>query len=87
MAEAPWVILVNEAFVRRYFPGEDPIGKSVRFWRAERQIVGVVGDVRFNGLNQPAGRRCIRRSSDADERPHRRRAHRRRSDVGRGAGA
>ena len=74
--------------MRRYFPGEDPIGKSVRFWRAERQIVGVVGDVRFNGLNQPVEPALYPSifqtpMSDLTVVVH----TRRRSDVGRSAGA
>ena len=43
-------IIVNQEFVRRMFPGQDPIGKRVRSWRDEnvyREIVGVVGDVRY----------------------------------------
>jgi putative ABC transport system permease protein len=44
------VIIVNRLFAERMFPGEDPIGKRVRSWRDEnllREIVGVVGDVRY----------------------------------------
>jgi predicted permease len=51
------VVVVNEAFVARYFPGEDPIGRRIgygdkaspRYWRT---IVGVVGDAR-DRLAQP----------------------------------
>jgi predicted permease len=51
-AQASPVALVNNAFVRRYFPNEDSIGKRIRLdtigldrpdWS---EIVGVVGDVR-----------------------------------------
>jgi predicted permease len=41
------VAIVNEAFVRRYLPGEQPIGKLVRLGRdtaARYEIVGVVAD-------------------------------------------
>jgi predicted permease len=41
------VAIVNEAFVRRYLPGQQPIGQSVRLGfdaNARREIVGVVGD-------------------------------------------
>jgi predicted permease len=43
------VAVVNEAVVRKYFPGEDPIGKRIRFPGAENPnpwlaIVGVVAD-------------------------------------------
>ncbi len=47
---APLVVVVNEAFVRRYFPGRNPIGRTVRFWDRSRQIVGVAHDERFRGL-------------------------------------
>ncbi|HTS10214.1 MAG TPA: ABC transporter permease [Candidatus Eisenbacteria bacterium] len=58
---APWAIVVNEAFVRKFFPDEDPIGKQVRLrfdpYPTEedrtRQIVGVVGDVKQYGLGRP----------------------------------
>jgi len=52
---APGVAIVNESFVRRYFPDEDPLGKRVEtpFQRNEfLTIVGVVGDVRQMGLDK-----------------------------------
>ena len=60
-ADAPRVALINETLQRRFFPGEDPIGKRLNTGN-ERQpvwneIVGVVGDVKYNGLadeTQPA---------------------------------
>lgn len=48
------VLVVSDAFVRRYFPSEDPLGKRIVFDDADktpREIVGVVGDVRRNGLD------------------------------------
>jgi putative ABC transport system permease protein len=44
------VMLVSESFVQRFLPGEEPIGKRVRWGREGRfrEIVGVVGDVRHN---------------------------------------
>ncbi len=49
------VILVNQEFVRRYFPGEDPIGKQLNAWSpVNYTIVGVVGDVKQIGLDQDA---------------------------------
>jgi putative ABC transport system permease protein len=56
-ADAPMVGLVNESFVRQYFPNENPIGARIRWAREEEikwfTIVGVVGDVKHFGLNQP----------------------------------
>ncbi len=43
---APRVIIVNEALVRRLYPNEDPIGRLLHFKDAAYQIVGVVGSVR-----------------------------------------
>jgi putative ABC transport system permease protein len=52
--KAPQVMIVNRAFVRRYFPAEDVLGKKLRpgvgsgsaAGPAWREIVGVVGDTR-----------------------------------------
>jgi putative ABC transport system permease protein len=51
------VILINEALARRYFAGEEPLGQHILIDDANdhplppRQIVGVVGNVHFEGLN------------------------------------
>ncbi|HLZ39582.1 MAG TPA: ABC transporter permease [Candidatus Sulfotelmatobacter sp.] len=53
-----WVVVVNEAFVQKFFPTEDPIGKQIRLRYdpypneedRPRQIVGVVGNVKHFGL-------------------------------------
>jgi predicted permease len=49
------VVVVNEAFVRRFSPQRDVIGRRVKFvWRGQAQdaeVVGVVGDVRNDGLD------------------------------------
>jgi predicted permease len=54
-ARVPHVVIVNEMFARRHFPGEDPIGRTLITGMAElpSQIVGVVADVRSTGLNTP----------------------------------
>lgn len=54
-AEAQRVAIVNETFVRRFFAGENPIGKQFRLSSPEApalQIVGVVEDGRYAGLNE-----------------------------------
>jgi len=61
-AAAPWAVVVNETFVRRFFPNEDPIGKQILLrydpypvdQERSRLIVGVVGDVKHWGLAEPA---------------------------------
>jgi putative ABC transport system permease protein len=48
--DGPFVIVVNEALGRTYFPGEDPVGRVTN----RGTIVGVVGDVRASALDRPA---------------------------------
>jgi len=50
----PMVWLVNEAFARRYWPGESAVGKTLRLGETPIQVVGVVGDVRQRSLTEPA---------------------------------
>jgi len=50
-SEAPLVAVVNEAFVRRHFPGGGRIlGEQIVVFGDPREIVGVAGDVKFQGL-------------------------------------
>lgn len=62
-AEAPRTAIVNDGLARRLWPREDPIGKRLRFglpgpekgWEGDwREVVGVVGDVRLNGITASA---------------------------------
>ena len=57
--DAPRVVIINETMARRYFPAEDPIGRRMKQGGLARQnpwmeIVGVVGDVKYEGLNAPS---------------------------------
>jgi putative ABC transport system permease protein len=55
-ARAPEVAIVNETLARRLFGAADPIGKKVLFARPEGKgvtVVGVVADVRHEGLEAP----------------------------------
>jgi predicted permease len=51
------VVIVNEALVRRYFGGRDPVGRTFRYSATSREpdlrIVGVVNDARVNGPRTP----------------------------------
>jgi putative ABC transport system permease protein len=54
----PRVAIVNETFVRQLLPGQNPIGTRIDWARANEPhewmtIVGVAGDVKHSGLNQP----------------------------------
>ncbi|HLL14415.1 MAG TPA: ABC transporter permease [Pyrinomonadaceae bacterium] len=48
---APAVVVVNEALVRRLFPERDPLGAQIYIDKTYRQIVGVVADIREKGAN------------------------------------
>jgi hypothetical protein len=50
--DAPEVAIVNEAFVRRFFPNEDPIGEEVTVWFAKTKIIGVTSDFKMSALDQ-----------------------------------
>jgi predicted permease len=55
---APRVLMISEETARRFFAGENPIGKWLDFpWKREGErlsgeIIGVVGDVRQHGLSE-----------------------------------
>jgi putative ABC transport system permease protein len=53
--------IINETAARQFFPNEDPIGKRINIYsegqQVWREVVGVIGDVKYNGLaekTQPA---------------------------------
>ena len=51
---APPVAVINERMARRLLPGEDPIGRRIRFGSTTAPwvtIVGVIGDVRHSALD------------------------------------
>jgi putative ABC transport system permease protein len=55
MREKSNVVVINDALARRYFAGEDPLGKSLVIAMNDpnvpTEIVGVVGDLKFAGLD------------------------------------
>lgn len=50
LADAPPVMMINQAAARRYWPGADPVGQTVTIGGTPITVVGVVGDVRNEGL-------------------------------------
>jgi predicted permease len=65
-ASSKGVIIINETLARTLWPGQNPIGQLMTF-RPEREVVGVVGDVRHIALEQGSGSEMylpIRQGSD-----------------------
>jgi putative ABC transport system permease protein len=55
--DATRVVIINETMAKRFFPGEDPIGKRLHVTMGPvlyREIVGIVGDVKHYSLDQDA---------------------------------
>jgi len=55
-APAPKVAIVDEAFVQRHFAAEEPLGRGIDIGNGTDgfyEIVGVVGNVRHEGLGEP----------------------------------
>ncbi|HJX95087.1 MAG TPA: ABC transporter permease [Candidatus Acidoferrum sp.] len=51
------VVMVSESFARRYWPGQDAVGKRIRYGGADStnpwlQVIGVAGNVKYNSLRQ-----------------------------------
>ena len=51
---SPLVAVVSESFVKQYWPDENPLGKRFNGALDDRIVVGVVGNIRVRGLEQPS---------------------------------
>jgi putative ABC transport system permease protein len=52
---APLVVVINETLAKKIWPGEDAVGKRLKQGWSDtkgpwREVIGIVGDVKFNGL-------------------------------------
>ena len=54
-AGSPAVFMINHAMARTFWPGQDAVGKRLRFGPDQKwgEVVGVVGDVRQHQLGEP----------------------------------
>ncbi|HEX8140381.1 MAG TPA: ABC transporter permease [Pyrinomonadaceae bacterium] len=56
--DGPRVCVINETMARKYFPGEDPVGRRIAFGDTSKEeswrtIVGIAGDVRHARMEEP----------------------------------
>jgi putative ABC transport system permease protein len=56
-AETPGVAVISESLAQRYFPGEDPLGKTIKRGQEDSAlpwltIVGVVGDIKYDAYER-----------------------------------
>jgi predicted permease len=47
-----FVAVVSESFVKRYWPGQNALGRQFNFATKDRTIVGIVSDIRVRGLER-----------------------------------
>jgi putative ABC transport system permease protein len=57
-ADRARVVIIDATLARTFFPNEDPLGRRLKFGLVDSpepwcEIVGVVGDVKHHGLDQP----------------------------------
>jgi predicted permease len=53
--KSPKVAIINQTFAKRYFPGQNPIGKSFGNGHVKepQEIIGVAGDARYTDMRGP----------------------------------
>jgi len=55
-AKSHYVAIINDAMAKKFWPGQDPIGRTFRMFadlQHPLEIVGIVGDARYNGVTGP----------------------------------
>ena len=58
VAEFPRVVIINQALARKFFPGVDPVGKTIRRFATATvlgppiEIVGIAGDSKYDSLRE-----------------------------------
>jgi len=60
------VAIVNQSAARRFWPGEDPVGRILVVEGADTLVIGVISDVREDSLEIPAGPEMYLPETQAD---------------------
>ncbi len=48
----PPVVVVNQTLAGRFWPGQNPVGRRLRVFREEHEVVGVARDAKYQALDQ-----------------------------------
>lgn len=52
-AQAPRVVIINDAMARKFWPGDDPVGRHLTFNSStQNEIIGVVSNAKHNSLQE-----------------------------------
>jgi len=54
-SQSSGVVVINQTLAKQFFGGEDPLGRRMNLGGISRQIVGVAGDARYEGLGTEIG--------------------------------
>ncbi len=46
------IVIVDQAFVEKWWPDEDPIGRHINFFDGRKEVIGVVGHVKQRGVDK-----------------------------------
>ncbi|HEY4740648.1 MAG TPA: ABC transporter permease [Candidatus Acidoferrales bacterium] len=49
---APKVMIVNQTMAKRFWPGQDPTGHTVKLWGEWRTVAGVAHDIKYHRVNE-----------------------------------
>jgi predicted permease len=52
--DSPFVIVINQALAKQYFPNQNPVGQTLSFGQTRIPIIGVVGDIRQTTIEDNA---------------------------------
>jgi predicted permease len=51
-SQSPHVTIINETFARRFFRGQEPVGRQLQFWGSSLTVVGLVKDIKYRSLGE-----------------------------------
>jgi predicted permease len=53
--QAPMTAVINQTMARKHWPGQNPVGKGFKWGGRHLTVIGVVGDIHVEALDQPIG--------------------------------